>query len=244
MEYFRTEKGQIYADVAYRLGKIVMQYKKMSVDEEKFEATLYLTALQSLLTNYKEHIVEMIKKPYAKMNLEEKKKLSFFQKNIDGVWGLSNSCWIQNTFYEDWTLESFIDKLKSAASHPTNIDIENDYPSTGYITIKDDKSEKITKYQFVNSPDTRRNTQLWFTSKHLAKDYISRNKDTLPENIDSESFGEKYFLTLNSEPFIRIAIIELTVEQLYSFLINLANYLAQPVLKNWDGKTIKWLFAA
>jgi hypothetical protein len=39
-------------------------------------------------------------------------------------------------------------------------------------------------------------------------------------------------------------MIDLTVKQLGVFVKNLANYLAQPIQKDWDGLTIKELIAA
>jgi hypothetical protein len=56
MEYFRHPENQIYADIAFRLGRIVTQYDKMTTNEEKFEATLYLTVLQNLITYSNEYI--------------------------------------------------------------------------------------------------------------------------------------------------------------------------------------------
>ena len=70
------------------------------------------------------------------------------------------------------------------------------------------------------------------------------NVGDLPKDIAYNNDGRGYFLTLNSEKFIRISRIELSVEELSTFVKNLANYLAQPIQKDWDGQTIKWLLAA
>ena len=230
MEYFRTETGQIYADIAYRLGRIVTQYERVSINEEKFEATLYIAVLQNLLTNCSEHLKQMTQQ--------------LFQKDIESVgWGLNRSCWIENKYEEELILENFIKRLRNAISHPTEIRDERDFPSTGYTTRKDD-SGIIKRFRFIDSPDTKWNRQSGFRTEQEIQDWIRRNKHTFPENIHYIMKGSKYFLAVNSEAFIRISIIDLTVEELASFVKNLANYLAQPIQENWDGKTIKWLFAA
>ena len=92
MEYFRDPKNQIYADIAFRLGRIVTQYEKMTTDEEKFEATLYLTVLQNLMTNSNEYVRQMTRSA---------RKNSIFNKEITySIWGLNDKCWIKHTFYE------------------------------------------------------------------------------------------------------------------------------------------------
>ena len=235
MEYHRTKTGQIYADIAYRLGKIVTQYEKLSVNEEKFEATLYVAILQNLLTTCSELLKHM-----TQMTRQSD---SIFQKDIESVgWGLQKSCWVKNKYEEDLIMENFIKRVRNSISHPTETKIEEDYPSTGYTTIKDD-SGIIKKFRFIDSPDTKRNRKRSFRTEQEISLYIRRNRPTFPENIQYSKNEQGYFLTMNSEPFIRIAIIDLSVEQLASFVKNLANYLAQPIQENWNGKTIKWLLA-
>ena len=233
MEYYRTDKGQIYADIAYRLGKIVTQYEKLSVNEEKFEATLTIAVLQNLLTNCSEHVKQMIPRSG-----------SIFQEDIESVgWGLLETCWVENTYEEDLILENFIKRVRNAISHPTELNVERNYPSTGYTTLKDN-SGVIKTFQFIDSPDSKWNRQLGFCEENKIKEYIRRNEATLPKNIHYSEIRSKYFLTVNSKPFIRISRINLSVEELTSFVKNLANYLAQPIQENWDGQTIKWILAA
>ena len=51
MEYFRTEDGQIQADLARRLGTVLKQYHSQIISIEKYEVSLSLSILQTLLTN-------------------------------------------------------------------------------------------------------------------------------------------------------------------------------------------------
>jgi hypothetical protein len=247
MEYFRDPKNQIYADQAFRLGKILIQYENMNIVEEKFEATLYLAVLQNLLTNSTEYVRQMTK--------GERNK-SIFKKNIsDSIWGLNESCWHKNTFNEDRTLQNFITRIRNSVSHPTNIDIISEYPSSGYSTIKS-TSGKINKFRFINSPDTRNNRPKKLTSLKAVENTIYQREKINDKVINKEfpsdiSYNKievngktHYEIISKGEPFIRVSIIDLTVGQLCTFVKKLANYLAQPIQKNWDGITIKELIAA
>jgi hypothetical protein len=241
-EYYRTEKEQIYADFAYRQGRIITQYEKMSIDEEKFEATLYVTVLQSLLTNCKEYVTNMM----SLMTRSEKYK-SDFKKDIESVgWGLKNNCWIENTYCnngqkEKLNLENFITRIRNSVSHPTEINIESDFISTGFTTIKDG-SGIIKKFRFVDSPDIVRSKQKGYNEYQVAK---FREDGKFPNEVKfMKNDRGMYFPSINSKPFVRASIIDLTVEELALFVKNLANYLAQPIRKNWDKETIEWLLAA
>jgi len=244
MEYFRDPKNQIYADLAYRLGRIVTQYEKSVIDEEKFEATLYIAVLQNLMTNSNEYVRQMTRG--ARRN-------SIFNQLIENdIWGINKNCWIRNTFNENRTLENFITRIRNSVSHPTNIDIESDFPSTGFTTLNDD-SGKIKTFRFINSPDTRNNRLKELSKNEVSNTIYLRNSNNLqiheefPSGISYEEIPYnpgKYRIIYNGEPFIRISVIDLTVEQLGVFVKNLANYLAQPIQQDWDGITIKELIAA
>jgi hypothetical protein len=239
MEYFRDPKNQIYADLAFRMGKILVQYERISAVEEKFEATLYIAVLQNLMTNCNEYIKQMTRSV---------RNDSIFKKDIEHVnWGLKKNCWGKNTFNEELNLQNFIARMRNSISHPTAIDVESAYPSTGFTTLSDD-SGIIKKFRFINSPDTKNNRIKIFQSEQQINEYINRNKNELPENItfktQEDKNGLQFFLISNFQEFARISIIDLTVSELGSFVKHLANYLAQPIQKNWDGVTIKELLAA
>jgi len=241
MEYYRTEKGQIYADFAYRQLRIIDQYERMSIGEEKFEATLYVTVLQSLLTNCQEYV--------RSMGLEMSRAVrhsSIFSNDIESVgWGLRKNCWVENNYYrgglkEKQDLGSFITRIRNSVSHPTEIDIKSEIISTGYTTIKDG-SGTIKKFRFVDSDDIRNNRRRSYSERDV-KNFL--DEKLFPDEVNFIEEKGRFFPFINSKPFMRIAIIDLSVEELASLVKNLANYLAQPVQENWDGKTIKWLLAA
>lgn len=63
MEYFSDPKNkQVYADIAYRIGHIILEYDKQVKSKYKFESTLHLIALQNLLTINAEYTRDMLRK--------------------------------------------------------------------------------------------------------------------------------------------------------------------------------------
>lgn len=207
MEYFRDPKNQIYADLSFRLGRIVTQYEKF-VRSEKFEATLYLAVLQNIMTNSNEHVRQMTKGVRRK---------SIFNQNISQpIWGIDEKCWMKNTFTEKHTLQNFITRVRNSVSHPTTIDIKSEFPSTGFTTIKDD-SGIIKKFRFINSPDTSNNRFKQFQSEKQVKEHIKKSHNEFPEGLSYDEIPDipgKYRLVLNDNPFARISIIDLSVKQL------------------------------
>ena len=129
MEYFQTDDAQIYADIAYRLGRIVEQYECFYLQlapEERFNSTLYLSILQILLTICEEHLNQ----------LKTNSRHEDFAKSLNDLaltnWGVDEKCWIKNTFKEEKNLENFITRLRNSVSHPTKTTLDSDTPSTGY----------------------------------------------------------------------------------------------------------------
>ncbi|GAA5225246.1 hypothetical protein [Membranihabitans marinus] len=244
MEYYRDIRNQIYADMAYRLGKIVTHYEKVNVDEEKFEATLNISVLQTLMTHCHE---------YVRIMTRGDRKNSIFSKTIsEANWGIDENCWVENTFNEELTSQNFIQRIRNGLSHPTNIDIDSDFPSTGFTTLKN-KSNTIEVFRFINSPDTRNNRLKEFTEEQVRRTIYTRESSyqdiyhEFPEDINyREKEGKigKYYMVSKGRQFARISIIDLSVDQLGNFVKNLANYLAQPIQKDWDGVTVNDLLAA
>ena len=238
MEYYRDPENQIYADLSYRLGRILVQYENLDTKEAKFEATLYITILQNLVANCNEYI--------RKMTNSERRN-SIFKLNYAKInWGLKDGNWIKNTFGEEENLQNFISKIRNAVSHPNAIDIISEFPSTGYTTISDGTGV-IKSYRFINSPDTKDNRPKEFDSKKDAENYIKKNH-LLKEGISlKEQHGFRksmYILYKDDKIFTRQSIIDLTVKELGVFVKHLANYLAQPKQANWDGISIIELISA
>jgi hypothetical protein len=149
MEYYRDPKNQIQADVAYRLGMIANQYRTLSAPtEEDFSVTLDVCILQNLLTTCAELLKSMSR---------NERQVNYPTADIGKliVWGLRPNMIEINTFRGQPTGEVVLRRLRNALSHPTALDINDRFPSSGYTTIPDG-SGTIRRYCFVNSPDTAR----------------------------------------------------------------------------------------
>ena len=90
VEYSRPTKDEIRSHFAYRVGEIVRQYRESTKpeDDQKYEATIYLLALQSLLTQcqslyknmYKDE--NMLIDPHTAVGIGVANKLSLDKKNV------------------------------------------------------------------------------------------------------------------------------------------------------------------
>jgi hypothetical protein len=238
--YYRTKDGQVMADIAYRIGRIAVQYESLDLpSEENFESTLYLTALQNLLTQCQEL--------YKAMKSSDRKKecLAASVSDVPGLWGIRKEFITKYSFEDEkLTYDDFLRHTRNAMSHPTALDIESFTPSTGYSTQRD-ISKEISKYIFISSPDVRKNNRLKeFRSRKSIEDhqekYLRNYKDIeIVEVIDRRTIT--YQLKKNGEPFLRICRIDLPVSALRSLVLGLSNYLAQPIQENWDGYEINEL---
>ena len=128
-EYFLEPDGQIYGDVAYRLGKIIHQYENCIEvdDEENFITTLCISSLQSLLTIYIESYVKYNGYPCTRENTIFDSKTSISDNNylkIKNHWVIYN-----NKFNGGVNVFNFLKQLRNALSHPNSM-INN--KSTGY----------------------------------------------------------------------------------------------------------------
>lgn len=242
MIYYHDDKHRIAADFAYRIGKIALQYSDLELSpEDKYSDTLHLCLLQSLLTNCKE--------------LEQ----AMLHENGDGLglyvplaekpeWGLDSLEIIQNSFEGNVTISSLIYHLRNAMSHPTGTDLESNFPSTGYNSIKG-PNRQIAAIGFCDSPDVKNNRWRTWRNHKAAMYHLKKNSgdnwNHIPDDVDLYEdrpgvfgmyrFGEKY---------ARVFQVNLTIEQLRSLVINLANLLAQPINEQWDGKTVRPILAA
>ncbi len=229
MEYFRDEKNKIQADMAYRLGKIAVQYEKSNFLEDKYSSTLDICILQNLLT----HCVELFKvmerhdpqKKYLKANLKNETR-----------WGLHHGLIKTNTFKYDneLTVYDVLNSIRNSLSHPTGTDIEAEFPSTGYTTVPS-KSGKISHFCFIESPDTKNNRPRIFNTEIDANTHIKRYEGKMPKDVGIIQLkNNKFSLSLNREIFARVFRIDITCSSIHELVIELANYLAQPIQDEWS----------
>ena len=232
MEYFRDKDGQIQADIAYRLGRIILQYESFSIpSEQKFESTLYLSVLQNILTN----CIELLNS----LSDREKKSNQIVNSSIESenIFGFKSSQIRGNTFFETLTCDKIIRHIRNALSHPTKINIESEFCSTGYSTLKN-QTNTISEYCFISSPDTKYN-RLKNYSKIKAEVILKQEHNLPDETKIMEANDGGFNFRVNGKPFGRIFKIVLSTSELRKLTIGLCTYLAQPIQENWDGITIK-----
>lgn len=149
-QYWREKESYIQSDLAYRLGKIILQYdESYPIQSDKnYNSSLYLSALQTLLTTCNELI--------HNNDFEFPNKENFYniltsisEKN---QFGLHRRMIAENTFSRGTpNCSVFLNHLRNAMSHPTITDHESKSSTTGYTSIEE--GPVITKYLFVNRSD-------------------------------------------------------------------------------------------
>jgi len=230
MEYERTKEGLIQADLAQRLGVVLKQYYEYKLEEEKFEVSLTLAVLQNLLTN----CMELFKR-LSKKDRKENPLTNELTKN-NSSWGISINCVTNHSFNEGKiTYEKIFRHLRNSLSHPTALDLECKYLSTGYTTSN--RSKSIENIIFISSPDVIKNRIKTFDLIEKAEDWKNR-QGTFPKDVKiiKDNSG-KYSFSLNSMPFYRCCRVELTPNQLLDLTYALCTYLSHPLQSDWDGET-------
>lgn len=220
-EYFLEPNGQIHADLAYRLGKIIEQYDSIKkIDLFNFDSSLCLCILQNLLTIYDE------KNKFGGYPLTREK--SFYNKNClirdENYFDISTDKIEVDNSNSIKTVGDFLKTLRNSMSHPTAINQMSDFLSTGYFSNSVNK--KINSYTFVNSPDVKNGSPIFF---HTESKFNIYTKNKIYEFKKKQIRGG-YQIT---NP--RITKITLNVIELKNLTIKLAKLLSQPVQKNWDG---------
>ncbi len=242
MEYFREPGNRIQADFALHAGTLLAQYCSLTATlrpQEKYEATLTVCVLQSLLTNCTELLGAM-----------RRSQKTFFNEVITDVphpWGLMGSSITQNSFPGDVTLERVLEHVRNALSHPTVSEGTQPF-STGYTT-SNDASGLVSAFRFTDSP--------WVSKGDIFWGALSKNEEKVQKTIDD--FERRHmlngFLEVRRQPdgtfgiahdgttFLPVFVIELPLRASIDLAKCLANYLAQPTNEQWDGKLIHQLVA-
>jgi hypothetical protein len=245
MEYFRDEKNRIRAGFAVHAGKLLEQYTRLSEGvpaSERYDATLAICILQSLLTNCWE-LIEAMRK-------HQKGIWSERVRDIPSSFGISPSCVKRNTFSSDpleLSYSEFIGHMRNAFSHPTYPEKPPKEPSTGYTTVLDGKGI-ISKFRFVDSDWVCRGEimskccnndadKVRKTAQHFNSKYQCGKLD-----VKQNSRG-KYQIFRGDDLYLPVFEAELSIEALTNFAVQLANHLAQPTRENWDGKSVVRLVA-
>lgn len=232
--YYEDHQGQIYADVAYRLGIIVKQYDYHieGDDDMNFDSTMCVSFLQNLLTIYCEYWKN------ERFGLPDFWKGPLYNKetliSATNYFGIDPYMVIENNIVkEKVSTINFLTHLRNSLSHPTAITANSETQSTGYYSIADN-SGRISKYIFIDSPDVK---------------FDQHGKNRPKKFSNFEEFNRFIFNPINKKhPFTyeeidgefelrnhRVYKVCLSVEQLKNLTIKLSTILAQPIQKQWDG---------
>jgi len=157
MEY-RRERDVIQAGFAYNAWHLLKHYEELTVGAKpstRYEATLTLCVLQSLLTNCYElyrslrrsrsGIVEVLDRAVASLLVDPDVSIS-------------------NTFPEVINGKSLLEHLRNAMSHPRAK--ATDPLTTGYVTVPD-ATNIISRISFTDSPDLNYNGNVTARGREL-----------------------------------------------------------------------------
>jgi len=181
-------------------------------------------------------------------SMKKNERKAYFTADIGSglVWGLRQGMIEVNTFNDGTpTSEVVLNRLRNALSHPTVMNLDVHFPSSGYSTIRDG-SDSIHQYCFVNSPDIRdsghpkRYPQREAAERGLER---ARGDGGMPREVGVITYDGQFCFGLGDKPFARIFKIRLTPEEIHTLVIGLSNHLAQSKEKDWDGVTIARLVA-
>jgi hypothetical protein len=242
MNYYQDDKHRIQADMAYRIGKICLQYEQIpQPPKTDFAITLNLCLLQNLLT----HCIELL----DQMSKPKRRALGLSVKlGSDATWGLDQIEIIRNTFEDNLTVAQFLRHIRNGLSHPTGTDKDSSFSSTGYNSLKDDH-DNIRALFFSSSPDTKKNQPKRFDTLEKAEAYLDKHvrgaaKKSYGNVTAAPNEDGTYGLYQEGKTFARQFSCVLTCSQIKNLVLGLSNLLAQPVIKHWDGETITNIIAA
>ena len=235
--YYEDHQGQIYADMAHRLGVIVKQYDYY-IDEDddmNFDSTMCVTFLQNLLTIYCEYWKN------EKFGLPAIWREPLYYRDTlissKNYFGIEPSMVIENNIVKEVVSTfNFLTHLRNALSHPTAINAYSQTQSTGYYSIAD-SSGRISEYVFIDSQDVKvdrhgRNRPKQFSNIEKFEGFLNGDMANGHPFTFEEVNG---MLELRNH---RVYKICLTSRQLKNLVVKLSSLLAQPVQKNWNGKEL------
>lgn len=246
-EYFRDPENRIRAGFALHAGNLFLQYQRLSAPiqpSQRYEATLTICILQALLTQCAELIKQMSENARSEWNQ--------VVTDVPTRWGLRRGFVKEDTNLEALTYRRFLDSLRNACSHPTDLGATAALRSTGYSTIPG-SSGLIEAFEFIDSPSVQ-DGQLKRQFKSPSRREVERQVDKLNESwrkvgqkaeppFHVEQVGKEYQVYKSGNEYFRLFRAVIPLSDLAEAVKFLSNYLAQPSQDYWDGKTIKELVA-
>ena len=225
-EYYLDEKGQIYGDLAFRLGNIIKQYGNHidKNDPYNFDSSLCICILQNLLTIYDEMFPIWNGYPMTRGSIFYNPQALLSKENY---FALNNEMVLKNSFLmEDQIVGSFMKHIRNSLSHPTKLKQSQEIQSTGYYSVSN-SSKFIEGYIFIDSPDVDNNSPKSFSNNLKFLNYCKKNRGY---GFEKKIVDSRIFI---SNP--RIYKVQLSTDELKDLTLKMAKFIAQPIQKNWDG---------
>jgi len=242
MEYFRQPGNLIQSGFALHAGRLLAQYCSLTAglrSQEKYDATLVVCVLQSLLTNCTELL--------SAMRASQKPFFSEVITDVPHRWGLTRSFITHDTFPTDVTLERVLEHMRNALSHPT-VSEGTQYASTGYTT-SNDASGIVSAFRFTDSPWVNKGSIHWGASSKI-EEKVQKTVQIFEKRYKLQEFlavrrapDGTFGIAHNGTTFLPVFVIQLPLPALIDLTKCLANYLAQPTNVQWDGKSLHQLVA-
>jgi hypothetical protein len=243
MTAFRRRRGDsIQAGLAFNALRLLHHYEELTAEllpDEKYEATLALSVLQMLLTNMMDlhERVGEVQEGLESAPLEE----------LSDEWHLKPGFVRKNTFPGPVLLRGVIKHLRDAVSHPT-APRRRGSVGTGY-TSPDGTSGLglVESFRFVHSPWLEGEEVSRYTRAEDARRVIDRFAPWIPRDgpvfdlsVHQDQDG-KYVVNHDGQLYIPEFVMEIPVSELTGFAKELANFIGQPIIRDWKGQPIRRL---
>ena len=246
--YMESPEGQIHADFARRAGELLLQYERFKQNlpvNDRYEATLAMSLLQSLSTSFKElsqnAMPESFKKFLALPIDELPPRMGLDPKAVDWSWRALGTLQYRH----------LMDVIRHSLSHPLPQKKNARWPVTGYTAIATTDGQ-IGAYRFTQSP--------WMgpSGRVFKAQYCARVRDEKEQERQQEMFNKfqsEYKLkagtigtvvragmllpAIDGEEFVPVITIELNTQQLRLFTLELADLIASaghPTHLRWQAR--------
>lgn len=255
MEQETTADGQIHASIAKRVGLLLTQYETLTGHlpaNQRYEATLCLSLLQTLLTQ----CMELIK---SKELADLTTALDLPLSDEPSPFGLSKACVQTHTMWspDKLTHKNVISSLRNAMSHP-NKQTESTPPVTGFTQYlsnpepSEDGLREIEGFEFIHSPwvlksgkdvnagwtapatDAEKRQQL---EKNVRKFKTNHGLENL--TVEHRSNQSNYKVYQGGDLFIPVLKLKLTTADLRTLTLKLSCLLALPLKAKKDASSSK-----
>jgi hypothetical protein len=154
MEYERTPDGQIQAAFASRAGLLLRQYQTLTralPPEDRFEGTLAIAILQSLLTICAELLRDLQIHGRRRTGVQEAKSWGAVKLGESDDFPVSPKCVVECwKEASELTRGELVEGLRNALAHP-GVQGKTPYAKTGFTTTQS-SAGNIAGYILTNSP--------------------------------------------------------------------------------------------